>query len=105
MQFVWPGSDPCAPPTAPHGTTERLSHPSGMVGAVTTTWRLKATQGHGWAQRFDPDGSVSVTADPMGAYQWDTRERAERAHASLRAGLVPFQVVGGPAFTRRNPRH
>ncbi len=67
---------------------------------MPTTWRLKATRGHGWAQHVDRDGRISVTADPRGAHQWDSREMAEAAHASLRAGLVPFEVVEGPAFDR-----
>ena len=69
-----------------------------MMSPMGTTYRLKATRGHGWAQHVDHDGRVAVTADPRGAHQWDTRERAEAAHARLRAGLVPFRVVEGPAF-------
>lgn len=73
-----------------------------MIDTVTTTtWRLEATRGHGWVQHLDRQGRPSITPDPMGAHQWDTQERAEAAQASLRVGLVPFEVVGGPAFPRR----
>ena len=65
---------------------------------MATTWRLKATRGHGWVEHLDPDGRVAITADPRGARQWHTLEAAERAAARVPAGRVPVEPVAGAAF-------
>lgn len=85
----------------PLGGPERLSHRWGILRAMATTWRLKATRGSGWVQHVDRDGRCSVTADPQGARQWGTLEEAVAAKGKLRPGLVPVIPVEGPAFTHR----
>jgi hypothetical protein len=71
------------------------------VGSGETSWRLKATEGHGWIEHVHRDGAIAVTANPLQARQFDSQERAEAALARLRPGVVPFRAVAGPAFDRR----
>lgn len=68
---------------------------------METTWRLKATRGHGWIEHVDRDGRCTVTGNPEGAYQWGTRDQAQAVMARLRPGLVPVRLVEGSAFAGR----